>query len=173
MLMEREKAVAPLDTGAAALEQIGTLPGDLLEVTAGLVIQRLDRVRRLSQRGQALGTECPEAMALLSVGAARGGALQIERRDQVVEHGLLDRRCEVQCLYPGVDHHEEERQRGHKAVGIQSHINPTLNILLTDPHVQGSPMLATRMMVGSSQSSGPSSALGTGSLASRAVLVAG
>ncbi len=39
-------------------------------------------------------------MALLGAGAARGGALQIERRDQVVEHRLLDRRCQVQRLHP-------------------------------------------------------------------------
>ena len=47
VLIEREEAVASLDTGAAALEQIGTLPGDLLEVATGLQIQRLDRVRGL------------------------------------------------------------------------------------------------------------------------------
>ncbi len=45
MLIEREEAVAPFDTRAAALEQIGTLTGDLLEVATGLRIQRLDRVQ--------------------------------------------------------------------------------------------------------------------------------
>ena len=56
-------------------------------------------------------------MTRLGAGAARGGALQIERRDEVVEHRLLDRRCQVQRLHPGVDHHEEEGQRGDEAMG--------------------------------------------------------
>ncbi len=54
-------------------------------------------------------------MTVLCAGAARGGALRRERRDQVVEHRLLDRRCQVQRLHPGVDHHEEG-QRGDEAV---------------------------------------------------------
>jgi hypothetical protein len=55
-------------------------------------------------------------MTLLGAGAARGGALRIKRRDQVVEHRLLDRRCRVQRLHPGVDHHEEEGLRGDEAL---------------------------------------------------------
>ena len=47
MPIERTEAVAPLDTRAAALEQIGTPPGDLLEMVAGRRIQRLDQVRGL------------------------------------------------------------------------------------------------------------------------------
>jgi hypothetical protein len=83
--IEREEAVAPFDTRAAAREQSGTLAGDLLEVATGLRIQRLDRVRGRLQRGETLSTQCPEPMALLRAGAARGSALQIERRDQVVD----------------------------------------------------------------------------------------
>ena len=116
VLIAREAAVAPFDTRTAALEQIGTLTGDLLEMVTGRRIQRLDRVRGLLQRGEALRTQRPESMTVLGAGAARGGALQIERRDHVVEHRLLDRRCQVQRLHPGVDHHEEEGQRGHEAV---------------------------------------------------------
>ena len=66
MLIEREDAVAALDTGAAALKQIGTVPGDLLEVSTGLLIQRLDRVRGLLQRGEPLLAQVLEPMALLS-----------------------------------------------------------------------------------------------------------
>ncbi|MEA1049444.1 hypothetical protein U5801_06455 [Lamprobacter modestohalophilus] len=80
MLIEREDAIAALDTGTAALKQIGTVPGDLLKVPTGRLIQRLDRVRGLLQWGEELGTECPQSMALLSTGTARGSALQIERR---------------------------------------------------------------------------------------------
>lgn len=41
----------------------------------------------------------------------------IERRDHVVAHRLLDRRCQVQRLHPGVDNHEEAGQRGDETVG--------------------------------------------------------
>ena len=90
--IEREEAVAPFDTRAAAREQSGTLAGDLLEVATGLPVQRRDRVRGRQQRGEALSTPCPPPMAWFSARAARGGALQRERRDPVVAHGLRDRR---------------------------------------------------------------------------------
>ena len=109
LLSEGEKAVPPLDTGTVALEPIGTLAGDLLEVLTGLLIQRLDRVRGLLQRGEALGTQCPQPMALRGMGAARGGALQRQRRDQVVAQGLLAGRCEVERLHARVDPHEAVR----------------------------------------------------------------
>ncbi len=43
---------------------------------------------------------------------------------------------------------EGRAAQDHQPAGIQSYINPTLDILLTYPYIQGNPMLATQMMGG-------------------------
>ena len=50
MLVQRQLTVAPLDTGAAALKQVGALVCDLLNERAGVGVERLNRMRRLTQR---------------------------------------------------------------------------------------------------------------------------
>ena len=117
MLIQREEPVASLDTGTAALEQVGALTGDLFEVTAGFTVKGLDGVRRLLKRCEALRAQTLEPMPLLRVGAALGRPLQVERGNQVVEHRLLDHGSQVKGMHPGRDRHEEERQRGHQRGG--------------------------------------------------------
>jgi len=78
MMIERELAVATFDGGAAALEQIGTVGGDLLEVLARLGGQALQGMPGLAQRREQLRAERTHASARVGVRAARGDALQIE-----------------------------------------------------------------------------------------------
>ena len=52
VMMERQLAVATLYTGAAALEQVGALAGELLEVLTFLHRKPIKEVPGLSQGGQ-------------------------------------------------------------------------------------------------------------------------
>lgn len=110
--VQGEGPIATLDRGAAALEQIGTLSGDLLEVETSGDAQRLDRMRRMLRRCKPPSAHGEQGLAGVVTGAARGDPFQIEleRRDQVLEHCLINGRVQAQLLHACDDHREEDTQ---------------------------------------------------------------
>ena len=122
MVMERELAVAALDRGAGALEQIGTVAGHLLEVGARVGVERLDRMVWLQQRLEDLGAQGAQVGARLGPGSARGDALEVERRDQLLQDSLFDIRRQAQgldaLLHGGEEESHRRQQRGGQAPGF-------------------------------------------------------
>jgi hypothetical protein len=81
MMMQGQLPIAPFDTGAAALEQVGTFRGHLLKALALVGGERLEGLFGLAQGLEQLGTQCPQRAALRGVGAAIGHAVEINGGD--------------------------------------------------------------------------------------------
>jgi len=81
--------VAALHTRAAALEQIGPRAGHRLEVLSPRGCQGIDRMIRSAQRFEELRAQRPQVGTGLGARAARGHALEVQGRNELVEFGQL------------------------------------------------------------------------------------
>ena len=79
VVIERELAVASLDSGTAALEQISAFTGNLLDVHTLLGREALQQMLRMAKRFKELRAERAQLMACHGASAALGDAHQVER----------------------------------------------------------------------------------------------
>ena len=102
VLVKRQLAIASLDTGATALEQIGAFAGDLFEQGAGVGLQGLNGMGGLTQRSEQAVTEGQMALTGFGVWGAGGEAFEVERGDEGGAHGVLDGRRLMEALHTRV-----------------------------------------------------------------------
>ena len=117
MVMQGELTIAPFDTGAAALAQIGAFCGHLFEALTLRDGQRLEGMLRLAQGLQALSDQGPQSVARLGVGGTLGHAVEVNRGDQWFGERRFQRRGKIQGLDLGGQGSKEKGEGGQQLSG--------------------------------------------------------
>jgi hypothetical protein len=114
VVKQRKLPVATFHSGTAALEQIGTFTGHLLDALLQGGRELLQRMGRLAKRLEQLLTEGAQSMARVGPGAAGGGTLEVDGRNQLLNDRLVHIKREIQRLDLSQERSEEKAQSGEQ-----------------------------------------------------------
>ena len=119
MMMQGQLTIAAFDRGTAALEEVGTLTGDLFDALALGRREGLERVIGLAQRFEEVVTQRSQAVAVLGAGMARGDAFEVQGGNELLNEGGL----QVGRQREGLDlevQGREEKGDGRQPLGGQA-----------------------------------------------------
>lgn len=119
MMMQGQLTIAAFDRGTAALEEVGTLTGDLFDALAIGRREGLERVIGLAQRFEEVVTQRSQAVAVLGAGMARGDAFEVQGGNELLNEGGLQVRRQREGLDLEVQGREEKGD-GRQPLGGQA-----------------------------------------------------